>query len=68
MWKDLREIWEVTEVTRWMWVARERDCLGLRFVSWAPRLVPVTQVRPREDGLLENNREFRGCCEFEMCG
>ena len=67
MWKDLREIWAVTEVTRWMWVARER-LLGLRFVSWAPRLVPVTQVRTREDSFLENNPEFRGCCEFEMCG
>ena len=37
MWKDLREIWEVTEVTRWMWVARER-LLGAEVCVLGPQV------------------------------
>ena len=39
---------------------------GLRFVPWAPRLVPASQVRTRL--FSKNNNEFRGHCEFEMSG
>lgn len=44
----------------------EPGALGLRFVPWAPRLVPALQVRTRL--FSKNINEFYEHREFEMSG